>query len=206
MPSSLVNLAANDVPFVMRVVVQSLLPGKPLALAAEAQALADATSARLSADTAVPAAQGFEELCPACGTLISLSSVADARCARGHAWGASYRLGAQMMRAGSPLASDRPVLGHLLRSLDAARTDMRWLRAQGLPPNLFWVGGQWEPPPACGGELGCGGAPCGRAQLSVLWERIRYPGLKLLRGRHPDWPCPKRRKMRSGIPLAQMMA
>jgi hypothetical protein len=77
---------ANDIPFVLREVVQSLLPGSPQDLADEAQALSDTLTASFSID---PAIAGLHEHCPACHAEVPLCDITRATCPNGHTWGAS---------------------------------------------------------------------------------------------------------------------
>ncbi|KAH7882278.1 transcription factor IIIC subunit delta N-term-domain-containing protein, partial [Phlebopus sp. FC_14] len=76
-------LAPSDVSFVLRIVVQSLLPGSPLDLSSEAQALSDKVSAGITID---PTTAGLHELCPACHTEVPLQDITQATCPNGHSW------------------------------------------------------------------------------------------------------------------------
>lgn len=76
-------IAANDIPFVLREVVQSLLPGSPQDLADEAQALSDTLTASFSID---PAIAGLHEHCPACHAEVPLCDITRATCPNGHTW------------------------------------------------------------------------------------------------------------------------
>ncbi|KAH9066910.1 hypothetical protein EDB87DRAFT_1672110 [Lactarius vividus] len=62
-------LTRGDLLFVLRVVIQCMLPGTPQELSVEAQALADKV-----------------ERCPACGVEIPLADTASAICSNGHRW------------------------------------------------------------------------------------------------------------------------
>lgn len=81
-------LLASDVPFVLRMVVQSLLPGSPPDLTAEGQSLSD------SLHTVVPPGSsdifiGLNEECPACKAEVQLENITSAVCPSGHTWRAS---------------------------------------------------------------------------------------------------------------------
>lgn len=76
---------ANDIPFVLRIVVQGLLPGLPTDLSIEAQELSN------SLNTVVPeinqTATSLVETCPACHVEVPLVDITSALCSNGHAWG-----------------------------------------------------------------------------------------------------------------------
>ncbi|KAI6010951.1 putative zinc-finger of transcription factor IIIC complex-domain-containing protein [Pisolithus orientalis] len=77
------TLSPVDVPYVLRVVVQSLLPGSPLDLSSEAQALSD----KVNAMTAIePGGIGLHEICPACRVEVPLQDITQATCLKGHTW------------------------------------------------------------------------------------------------------------------------
>lgn len=76
-------ITTPDIPFVLREVVQSLLPGSPQDLSDEAQALSDALTASFSIDPAIAA---LHEHCPACHTEVPLHDITRATCPNGHAW------------------------------------------------------------------------------------------------------------------------
>jgi hypothetical protein len=78
--------AAEDLPFLLRVVLQCLLPDTPPALVAAAQALSTRASERLSADAP---RNELEESCPACARAMPLDDMTSARCPIGHIWRAS---------------------------------------------------------------------------------------------------------------------
>lgn len=75
---------APDIPFVLREVVQSLLPGSPQDLADEAQALSDTLTTAFAID---PAISGLHEFCPACHAEVPLQDITHATCPNGHTWG-----------------------------------------------------------------------------------------------------------------------
>ncbi|KAI6101153.1 transcription factor IIIC subunit delta N-term-domain-containing protein [Pisolithus sp. B1] len=77
------TLSPLDVPFVLRVVVQSLLPGSPSDLSSEAQALSD----KVNVMTAIePGGAGLLEMCPACHIEVPLQDITQATCLNGHTW------------------------------------------------------------------------------------------------------------------------
>ena len=76
--------AASDVPFVLRVVVQSRLAGSPVDLSREAEALSSKVNAAIAID---PSIAGLHELCPACHTEVPLEDITRATCPSGHSWG-----------------------------------------------------------------------------------------------------------------------
>ncbi|KAG2040160.1 putative zinc-finger of transcription factor IIIC complex-domain-containing protein [Suillus americanus] len=76
-------ITASDIPFVLREVVQSLLPGSPQDLADEAQALSDTLTTSFSIDPAIAA---LHEHCPACRAEVPLHDITRATCPNGHAW------------------------------------------------------------------------------------------------------------------------
>lgn len=76
-------ITAPDIPFVLREVVQSLLPGSPQDLADEAQALSDTLTTSFSIDPAIAA---LHEHCPACHAEVPLHDITRATCPNGHAW------------------------------------------------------------------------------------------------------------------------
>ena len=76
----------DDVPFALRIISQSMFPGCPPDLAAEAKKLGDIIHA------SVPLIGTGETLrqsesCPACSTEILLESGVHAVCVNGHTWG-----------------------------------------------------------------------------------------------------------------------
>lgn len=77
-------VTAPDIPFVLREVVQSLLPGSPQDLADEAQALSDALTA--SSFAIDPTVAALHEHCPACHAEVPLHDITRATCPNGHAW------------------------------------------------------------------------------------------------------------------------
>lgn len=68
----------------LRVVVQSLLPGSPPDLSNEAQALSDEVNAVIAIDSTTA---GLHELCPACHIEVPLKDITQATCQNGHTWG-----------------------------------------------------------------------------------------------------------------------
>lgn len=80
------NFQEDDIPFLQRSVVQSLLPRSPMDLSDEARALSEQVHANMRL-VGLPAA---EEHCPACGLVIPLVDIAVAICSSGHRWSTSY--------------------------------------------------------------------------------------------------------------------
>ncbi|KAL0572279.1 hypothetical protein V5O48_009681 [Marasmius crinis-equi] len=72
----------DDVPFVLRMVVQSLLPGAPSELSAEGETLSTLVHAMF--DDQVTG--GLNELCPACHVQVPLDNIVNAKCSNGHVW------------------------------------------------------------------------------------------------------------------------
>jgi general transcription factor 3C protein 4 len=78
--------AANDAPFVARIVAQSLLSGVPPDLSQEAQnVLAEMRAVVPSVVESLSITSN--EQCPACQTEISLQDITNAVCLNGHTWG-----------------------------------------------------------------------------------------------------------------------
>ena len=78
----------RDLPFLMRVIVQSLLAGSPPDLAAQAHALSEVAKAKF-VDVS-PDAFGLTEFCPACRAPIPLENLLTAVCPGGHAWSTPF--------------------------------------------------------------------------------------------------------------------
>ncbi|KAJ8093131.1 hypothetical protein PM082_020616 [Marasmius tenuissimus] len=72
----------DDVPFVLRMVVQSLLPGAPPELSAEGENLSTVVHAMFDDQ----ATGGLNELCPACHVQVPLENIVNAKCSNGHVW------------------------------------------------------------------------------------------------------------------------
>ncbi|KAJ7176800.1 putative zinc-finger of transcription factor IIIC complex-domain-containing protein [Mycena filopes] len=77
-------LQPADVPFVLRLVVQSLLPGSPPELALEGEQLSNALHKVVPADSDV--FMGLNEACPACKAEVQLQDITSAVCPHGHTW------------------------------------------------------------------------------------------------------------------------
>ncbi|KAJ7040982.1 putative zinc-finger of transcription factor IIIC complex-domain-containing protein [Mycena alexandri] len=77
-------LQPTDVPFVLRLVVQSLLPGSPPDLTVEGEQLSTALHAVVPADSDV--FMGLNEACPACKAEVPLQDITSAVCPHGHSW------------------------------------------------------------------------------------------------------------------------
>ncbi|KIJ96924.1 hypothetical protein K443DRAFT_133983 [Laccaria amethystina LaAM-08-1] len=78
------SLQPNDVPFVLRMVVQSLLPGSPPDLSQEGRDLAALVQGLTSNPSLV--SNELNEVCPACKVEVSLQDITTATCPNGHTW------------------------------------------------------------------------------------------------------------------------
>ncbi|KAK1231489.1 hypothetical protein PQX77_005400 [Marasmius sp. AFHP31] len=78
----------DDVPFVLRMVVRSLLPGAPPELSAEGENLSTIVH-RMFNDQATG---GLNELCPACHIQVSWENIVNAKCLNGHVWSLAHAL------------------------------------------------------------------------------------------------------------------
>lgn len=82
-----IPLSDNDVPFVLRIVVQALLPGTPADLQAEAQSLSTKIQETMSSSSDISMSSlGLDEQCPACSAHVSLQDISTATCPNGHIW------------------------------------------------------------------------------------------------------------------------
>ncbi|KAH9987160.1 transcription factor IIIC subunit delta N-term-domain-containing protein [Russula compacta] len=79
-------LTRDDLPFVLRVVIQCMLPGAPQELQAKAQNLANKVTTYLPHAEHERVSSGLQELCPACGAEVSLTDITVAACSNGHRW------------------------------------------------------------------------------------------------------------------------
>lgn len=79
-------LAEPDVPFVLRVVVQALLPGVPEDVQQEGHALSAQVQALVPATSTDAASLGLAEQCPACRAAVPLQDITSATCPNGHTW------------------------------------------------------------------------------------------------------------------------
>ncbi|KAJ3739057.1 putative zinc-finger of transcription factor IIIC complex-domain-containing protein [Lentinula detonsa] len=76
-------LALDDIPFVLRLVVQSRLPGSPENISAEGRILSEMT------ERIAPLHEHgnyLSERCPACGVEVPLQDIINATCQNGHSW------------------------------------------------------------------------------------------------------------------------
>ncbi|KAF8066594.1 transcription factor IIIC subunit delta N-term-domain-containing protein [Lyophyllum atratum] len=81
------HLTPNDIPFVLRMVVQSLLPGSPQDLSAEGHNLQATSQAVVFPDPQLaPVTNSFDEVCPACLVEVPLEDITTATCSNGHSW------------------------------------------------------------------------------------------------------------------------
>ncbi|KAF8962108.1 transcription factor IIIC subunit delta N-term-domain-containing protein [Flammula alnicola] len=90
--SVVISLTANEIPFVSRMIVQSLLPGCPPDLTEEGnrlsaliQPLVDANAPADSVATTGIFSK-LNEICPACGVEVPLQDITTAVCENGHTW------------------------------------------------------------------------------------------------------------------------
>ncbi|KAG6844758.1 hypothetical protein H0H87_003981 [Tephrocybe sp. NHM501043] len=80
-------LTSNDIPFILRMVVQSLLPGSPEDLSTEGNALQKISQAVVYPNPEDrPITNTFNERCPACGVEVPLEDITNAVCSNGHSW------------------------------------------------------------------------------------------------------------------------
>ncbi|KAF8917721.1 transcription factor IIIC subunit delta N-term-domain-containing protein [Mucidula mucida] len=77
------SLTPADVPFALRMVVQSLLPGCPPDLSSEGQLISEKIRALLPDDQTT---NSLVERCPACKEEIPLQNITGAVCSKGHTW------------------------------------------------------------------------------------------------------------------------
>ncbi|KAG6888595.1 hypothetical protein C0995_007114 [Termitomyces sp. Mi166 len=81
-------LTPNDIPFVLRMVVQSLLPGSPEDLSIEGKRLQNISQAVVYSNSQdILVTNTFNELCPACKVEVPLQDITTAVCTNGHTWG-----------------------------------------------------------------------------------------------------------------------
>ena len=86
------TLIANEMPFISRMVVQSLLPGSPPDLSEEGRNLSNLVqhlvgTGPLTEDSApFDIASQLNEVCPACGVQVPLKDITMAVCSNGHTW------------------------------------------------------------------------------------------------------------------------
>ncbi|KAJ7708915.1 transcription factor IIIC subunit delta N-term-domain-containing protein [Mycena rosella] len=130
-------LRENDIPFLMRIALQSSLPCAPPALRAEAEALLNAVPAHIpSFSREMHEKQAMEETCPACGLIVYFDGESDAVCPNGHSWGrcavTSFILTTPMLRTCAGCARKTFLPRSFHRDPDAA--------ANWLPPAATsWV-------------------------------------------------------------------
>lgn len=80
-------LTAEDIPFVSRMVVQSLLDGSPPDLSEEGRHLWQIARAAVTQGEQPPSAENsFNERCPACNSEVPLQDITSAVCPNGHMW------------------------------------------------------------------------------------------------------------------------
>ncbi|KAF8192909.1 hypothetical protein BJ912DRAFT_961343 [Pholiota molesta] len=95
---SVVNsLTADDIPFVSRIILQSLLHGCPADLTEEGKQLSALiqpfieTSNTAAGSTEEGILTKLNESCPACGVEVPLQDITTAVCSNGHTWGSYFR-------------------------------------------------------------------------------------------------------------------
>ncbi|KAJ6580956.1 putative zinc-finger of transcription factor IIIC complex-domain-containing protein [Mycena capillaripes] len=77
----------DDIPFVMRIVLQASQPTAPPDLRSDAEALIDVLSSNIpSFSKEIYQKHAMEETCPACGLEVHLESGSEGSCSRGHTW------------------------------------------------------------------------------------------------------------------------
>lgn len=176
---------ADDVPFVLRIIVQSMLPGTPADLQAEAQTLSTQIQAAIHSPTDVSMSSlGLDELCPACHAVVPLQDVTTATCPNGHVWRESSSLHNILPTADAFLFCST-VLGHVVRPRNAHGPHLHKLQPQSLPsttarrarPSLA---------PRLGAQLGRPRAPARRTALFLLRRQLRHARLSL----PPQSPVP----------------
>ncbi|EKM55654.1 uncharacterized protein PHACADRAFT_209176 [Phanerochaete carnosa HHB-10118-sp] len=79
-------LTEPDVPFVLRVIVQALLPDIPNDLQQEAHELSTQIQATVPSTITDATSLGLDEQCPACRGKVSLQDINTATCPNGHIW------------------------------------------------------------------------------------------------------------------------
>ena len=80
---------ANEMPFVSRMIIQSLLPGSPPDLSEEGTKLSDLVRHLVVGTgplTPFDIANQLNEICPACGVQVPLKDITMAVCDNGHSW------------------------------------------------------------------------------------------------------------------------
>ena len=89
-------MIADEMPFVSRMVVQSLLPGSPPDLTEEGKNLSNLVQHSLGTGLMTEEdsppfdiASQLNEICPACGVQVPLRDITMAVCDNGHSWGMS---------------------------------------------------------------------------------------------------------------------
>ncbi|KAF5383669.1 hypothetical protein D9615_003787 [Tricholomella constricta] len=140
-------LTPNDIPFVLRVVVQSLLPGSPADLSAEGHNLQTISQTAVFPDPhQVPVANSFNELCPACRVEVPLQDITTAVCANGHTWGQSaFQLPAPDILKVAYVSSARCSITTFILSTPLVRTCIGCSRKAFLPlstpnsPSQNWL-------------------------------------------------------------------
>lgn len=123
-------VVAEDIPFVLRMVIQSKLPDSPPDIAQEAETLSWAVKnapALASATVSVT----LNELCPACKCEIPLQDITQAICPKGHTWREhSCNDPCHTVLIGDVL---RTMLGYDFHFNDSTCEDLYWVYKEGIP-------------------------------------------------------------------------
>lgn len=140
-------------PFVLRMVVQSALPGSPPDLSIEGQNLSVVMHAVVPTDAEPPTTltNGLNELCPACQVEVPLQDITNAVCSNGHTWGGfTTKLKAFMRDSDSNLVARCSVTTFIL-STPFVRTCVGCSRKAFLPLSVNTPSApNWLPPAARG--------------------------------------------------------
>ena len=118
----------QELPFLMRVIVQSLLAGSPEDLTTEAHALSEATKTKFA--SVAPEAFGLTETCPACRSTIPLENLLTAACPNGHAWGKPMLLFISYGTAHCNKTS--AVFDHFFCARHPLSPHLHWMHSQGI--------------------------------------------------------------------------
>jgi hypothetical protein len=133
-------------PFVLRVVIQCMLPGTPQELSAEAETLANKVTSSFPPVEHEGVSDGLQELCPACGVEVTLTDIAEAICSNGHRWCKFIMISDTPPRYAdgcpnpcwaaslSPSSFISPLFCHIFHSLDYDGANLRRLCTESLSP------------------------------------------------------------------------
>ncbi|EEB88190.1 hypothetical protein MPER_14112, partial [Moniliophthora perniciosa FA553] len=76
----------EDVPFVLRMVVQSILQGSPVDLAKEGERLSGIVHTMFPPEQQASTWDHLDERCPACNEAVPLTNIITAECPNKHIW------------------------------------------------------------------------------------------------------------------------